>query len=48
MMLSSEARFSNVIQEYSHFKKLLNIHSPQAKNFLDNSFVQTEMCASIE
>ena len=39
MLLSKEAHFSNIIQEYNHFKKLLNIHSPQATHFLDNSFV---------
>jgi hypothetical protein len=47
MMLSREARFTNVIQEYSHFKKILNISSPQAKNFLNSAFMTTEMSNSI-
>ena len=48
LMLARESRLSNLMSTFDDFKKLFDISSLQINNFLQQSFIETEMTSSIK
>lgn len=47
LMLSSEFKLSNLIQDFESFKKVFQLSSTEINTFLEESFFQNQQCSEI-